>query len=290
MMKLLLKATLSFGLFLSLGITGCNIFGTEDKPTDGRDADVLKAKLAEFLETGSTSEMTTEDLYNIAKEARAKSGMGVLALYQQISSADNKFPFEDVVQTTREENFENFVAIEQALGLILYANYWQHADGTAKLASGTVFTADGDLKDAAERVVLVGGLDACGFYTDYIAARILRTVMGFRTELEKIVPGIQLTGTGSSGYQVTFSAGTPTLAQLGQLKTEMERFRDEIGSTNADGSLLYVITFPSEEFRCDTGLSALGDDVIINITHMSAFLEEALLEFVNDYLSKQVSL
>ena len=277
------------GFALVVGLAGCNIFGQDDPPTLGQNAPELREKLDTFLATGSEMELTSDEIYEIAKQNRRASGVGVLSMARQISNTESAFPFEELDQVSRLEKAEPLLATEKCLGLMLYANkYGSEAQRRAMSADSDL---EQQLQSAAERVTITEGMDPCGFYADYIAAKIVRITIGFRRRLEIAIPGVQVVQTGSGpGYTLDYSnTSIPTdftgmtPAELLAAKAELEALQSAIQGVFIwfGGELdivINVIAGSDELFGCDNVLldSSTEENVLLSLKEMRNYIDTAL--------------
>ena len=263
---------------LAVAVAGCNIFGEEDPPTMGQDAPELREKLDRFLATGSTMKLTSTELFEIAKQNRRASGIGVLTMARQISNTESAFPFESMSQTLRVANMEPLSYSEKALGIILYANkYGSEAERAAMAGESPLET---ELQEASERAEITTGMDPCGFYADYVAAKIVRVTIDFRRRLETTIPGVAIVrASGGAGYKLDYSGtnmSNMSFAELQTLNSDLQSLFSWFGG-ELDG-VINIIAGSSTLFDCDSVLldDSTEESVLLSLTEMRGYINDAL--------------
>ena len=264
---------LIIGIAALAGFAGCNIFGEDGTPASGEQAAELQEQLDAFLSRGSRSRISSDLLYRIAKESRIESGIGVLVAARQVSSMGESYPFEYMTPAERGSSLVSIMAVEKALGVLLYGHKAALDD---RMPTSPFEEPDPTLRLAAPRVRIESDAEPCDFYPDFIAACILRITLDFRVRLETILPGVQIEPDQSGqGYRI--------LPPAGMTSTELAAKQNEINEllTWFDGELDRIMSHaddPLGTFACDAIIfnDTLDERVILSITEMKSYISDAL--------------
>ncbi len=259
-------------LVMSLAVSGCNIFGSEE-PEPGSKAEQLQAELDTFLGSGATGTISTQTLLDAAKESRLKANIGVLQITRELSQSSTSgnltFPYDIVSPAERTEVLDAVRIMDRALALILYASKVA-AGGSTKPATGDV--PDSQLEQAAGRVTLTTGIDPCGVYTDFLITRLLKVMLDFRTRLDNlqgITPNRVSVVPVVGGYQVRVT-GSITQAQADAINGIINWLTDP--TTGVLTTQVKPAFHPMELFGCE---SVLSD--IIDMDKVESYIDNVLV-------------
>ena len=132
---------------------------------------------------------------------------------------------------------------------------------------------DGWLRQAAMRVTIVGGIDPCGFYADFLVARLLRVMAEFRIELDAIDGGLYIVGLlGAYGiaWHDPAAANAATVAALNAAIAALD---------TAVAHEVVPALDPSEMFDCPS-----SDNQTINADEVTRYIREVLLPSMGAYV------
>ena len=249
---------------------GCNIFGVEASSPES-DVHVLEEELDAFLLPGSRQTITSEKLLDIAKKAREFASIGVLTITRELSQweahEELHFPFEEMPAAQREQIATHVRMMDRALALLLFANIRGTRARPVEAPGGDTW-----LRIAAERVVLVGGVEPCDFYPDFVVARLLRVMLDFRLRLDDISPMFRIVAT-QRGYGIRWMGTAPMNLRATSL------LNDAIAELNeAIGAEVVPVFSPYKLFGCPT-----PHGEIIDITKVRTYVEKTLCGSLRAY-------